>query len=154
MDEAEYKQICNTILELNVNLDDVVDLLYLKFFQIAPSIQPLFANVSMELHKKKFVGILSLCTKLLETEGKKMPQMLVDLGARHLKYGARAEFIVPLSEALLFSLKQNLGEEKFNQTQQLWNRAITVMTDLVKKGMDDPKYKVPSYDSTNVCPIQ
>jgi len=94
---------------------------------------------------------LTYCTKVLETgsEGKKVPQALVDLGARHVKYGAKPEHFAIVAEALMWAIKHQMEEHEFVKTAHLWEKAIQTIASYMIKGMEDPKYKVNSE-----CPIQ
>mmetsp|Transcript_10853 Transcript_10853/g.30022 ORF Transcript_10853/g.30022 Transcript_10853/m.30022 type:complete len:197 (+) Transcript_10853:280-870(+) len=117
--------------------------LYQKFFNKCPSAKVLFGwsleddpNSDKVLKSRNFLSQSSLYVKLLDTvmdmlgpDIDMLTDILEELGEKHWKmYGVCHEMYGPMGEALLETLQEKLGEEKF--TREISSVWLDVWVDL------------------------
>jgi hemoglobin-like flavoprotein len=71
-----------------------------RLFEVAPSVQPLFANVDMERQRQALLNMLVVVRESLLDLDDIGPD-LEDLGARHVGYGAQAEHYPVVGDVLV-----------------------------------------------------
>ncbi|AXY74654.1 hemin receptor [Paraflavitalea soli] len=93
--KIDYEVVCGTF--------------YIRLFQIAPELKGMFKNTSMTEQSIKLGCMLSYIISKYES----MDDVLLEvkaLGERHQKYGVKDEHYKAVGEALLWTLKEGLGE--------------------------------------------
>ena len=82
---------------------------YIRLFQIAPELRPMFKSGSMTEQSIKLGCMLSYVISKFES----MEDLLTEIKAlaeRHTKYGVKDEHYKAVGEALVWTLEQGLGE--------------------------------------------
>jgi hemoglobin-like flavoprotein len=90
----------------------LADCFYARLFEIAPETQALFKG-DMEQQKQKFVNMLALLTRSMNRLHDTLNTMQ-ELGCTHMKAGVKITDYQPFLSALLWALREKLGEEDFN----------------------------------------
>jgi len=103
---------------------------YSKLFEYAPEVKPLFKG-NLKEQGKKLMTMLGMAVKGLDDLNKLVP-VLQRLAEKHVDYGVKAEHFTPVGNALLFALKQGLGDEFTKETRQAWVDTFRIVATTMK----------------------
>jgi nitric oxide dioxygenase len=109
------------------------DLFYARLFEIAPDVRRMFPD-DMALQKKKLIVMLGTAVNGLARLDALLPAVLA-LGERHAGYGVEAEHFSPVGAALLWTLKQGLGDEFTPAVEDAWATAYDVLSGAMIEAM-------------------
>lgn len=90
------------------------DIFYARLFETAPEVVELFKADTLEEQKQKFGNMVTLLTRSMNRLHDTLNTMQ-ELGVTHMKLGVKIEHYQPFVAALLWALRQRLGEEDFNE---------------------------------------
>lgn len=90
---------------------------YIRLFQIAPELRPMFKSVSMTEQSIKLGCMLSYVISKFDSIEDIIGEVK-GLAERHTKYGVKDEHYKAVGEALIWTLEQGLGE--------YWNEALNI----------------------------
>lgn len=90
----------------------LADIFYARLFDTAPETRELFKG-DLEQQKQKFVNMLALLTRSMNRLHDTLNTMQ-ELGVTHMKLGVKIADYQPFLSALLWALRERLGEEDFN----------------------------------------
>ena len=90
---------------------------YIRLFQIAPQLRVMFKRVSMTEQSIKLGCMLSYVISKFDSMEEMMGEVKA-LAERHTKYGVKNAHYRAVGEALIWTLKQGLGE--------YWNEALGI----------------------------
>lgn len=90
---------------------------YIRLFQIAPELRPMFKTSSMTEQSIKLGCMLSYVISNFDNL-KDILEEVKDLAERHTKYGVKDEHYKAVGDALMWTLEQGLGE--------YWNEALDI----------------------------
>lgn len=112
--------------------DAAAALFYERLFEMEPSVRPLFkADISEQ--KKKLMQTLSVAVDGLNNLEKLVP-VLQGLGARHAGYMVQEHHYNVVGEALLWTLREGLGDEFTGEVEVAWTEVYGLVADVMKKG--------------------
>ena len=106
--------------------DELVDVFYVRLFDAAPGVKPLFANTDLKRQKAMLLATLVLLRKSLRNLEPLVPK-LRELGARHVAYGARAEHYPVVGDVLIASMASILGAAWTSENEEAWGEAFGVV---------------------------
>lgn len=109
------------------------DLFYARLFEIAPDVRRMFPD-DMALQKKKLMVMLGTAVNGLSRLDALLPAVHA-LGERHAGYGVQAEHFEPVGQALLWTLKQGLGDEFTPAVEEAWVTAYDVLSGAMTEAM-------------------
>jgi hemoglobin-like flavoprotein len=109
------------------------ELLYGRIFVLAPETRALF-DEDIRPQAKRLMGAVKVAVDGLDNLEKVAP-FLVKLGARHVRYGVRAEHFDVGGEALLWTLEQGLGDAFTPDVRQAWVAAWNVVAGAMLAGL-------------------
>jgi hemoglobin-like flavoprotein len=97
--------------------DQAAKLFYERLFELQPEVRPLFRGDLAE-QGRKLMTMLSVAIHALE----RIDSMstLQDLGARHERYGVKAEHYLGVGEALIWTLEKGLGSAFNAEVREAW----------------------------------
>ena len=110
--------------------DTAATIFYDKLFEFAPKVRSMFKSDLSE-QKKKLMTALTVAVKGLD-DIPKLVKILQNLAETHVQYGVKAEHFSPVGNALLFALKQGLGDEFDQELREAWIAVIHVVADTMK----------------------
>lgn len=90
---------------------------YIRLFEIAPALRPMFKTATMAEQSVKLGCMLSYVIAKFES----MDELLIEVKAlaqRHTRYGVKEDHYKAVGEALLWTLEQGLGE--------YWNEELDI----------------------------
>lgn len=93
-------------------------LFYQRLFEIAPEVRPLFKG-DMESQGKKLMNMLATAVEHLSNLDSLLP-VVSDMARRHVDYGVLPEHYPLVGEALIWALKQGLGDELSAKDEEAW----------------------------------
>jgi hemoglobin-like flavoprotein/uncharacterized protein YjbI with pentapeptide repeats len=102
--------------------DDFVASFYANLFAAHPEVRPLFANTEMEKQQKKLLNSLVLVVENLR-HPEVLGEVLNGLGARHVGYGALAQYYPAVGQALLLTFEQYLEDDWTPEHKKAWTDA-------------------------------
>ena len=105
--------------------DQAAALLYERLFALDRKLRLLFP-LDLEEQKLKIIRILGASIYGLSDPDVLVP-ILHTLGRKHVAYGVRPQDYATLSEALLWTLKQNLGAAFDEEHEAAWTRVCAVL---------------------------
>jgi len=92
---------------------------YIRLFQIAPELRPLFQTNSMTEQSVKLGCMLSYVISKFEQADAIIAEVK-SLAQRHTKYGVKEEHYTAVGNALLWTLEQGLGEYWNEELSNAW----------------------------------
>ncbi|WP_437781521.1 globin family protein [Sorangium sp. So ce1097] len=111
--------------------DAAAALFYERLFTLDPSVRPLFKNDIAE-QKKKLMQMLSVAVDGLNNLPKLVP-VLQSLGVRHQGYMVAEHHYDVVGEALLWTLREGLGDGFTREVETAWTEVYGVVADVMKK---------------------
>jgi hemoglobin-like flavoprotein len=102
------------------------DLFYGRLFDIAPDVRRMFPSDLSE-QKKKLMAMLGTAVAGLSRLDSLIPAVCA-LGERHAGYGVKVEHYMPVGEALLWTLRQGLGDEFTPAVEDAWATAYDMLS--------------------------
>lgn len=108
------------------------ELFYSRLFTLEPALRPMFKG---EMGKQgqmlmSMIGAAVAGLKNLET----LAPVVRQLGARHVRYGVRAEHYAVVGSALLWTLEQGLGPKFTPAVREAWSEAYELLSDVMQLG--------------------
>ncbi|MFC0117652.1 globin family protein [Pseudoalteromonas xiamenensis] len=110
--------------------EQAAGLFYQTLFTYDPSLKPLFKS-DLKSQGKKLMMTLKVAVKGLDDLDALVP-VLQQLAARHVDYGVKASHFTPVGNALLYTLKQGLGEKWNPELRQAWVDTFRVVATVMK----------------------
>ncbi|MCH2069309.1 globin family protein [Shimia sp.] len=107
----------------------IADLFYGRLFERAPEVRPLFSDDLAE-QKKKLMQMLGLAVTGLNSPETLLPAV-VGLGERHSGYEVAPEHYAVVGEALIWALRQGLGDEFTQDVAEAWTAAYGTLADVM-----------------------
>ena len=111
------------------NSDNAADLFYGYLFEIAPELEPLFANANMGEQGSKLMNMIAAVVGSLNDFHRVLPA-LKEMGERHVGYGVKKEHYPLLGESLLWTLEQSLGDEFSPAAKEAWANVYNIIVDV------------------------
>jgi methyl-accepting chemotaxis protein len=106
--------------------DELVDVFYVRLFEAAPAVRPLFAGTDLRRQKAMLLATLVLLRRSLRDLGAIVPK-LRELGARHVRYGARPEHYPVVGAVLIASMAEIAGDAWRPEHERAWSAAFDVV---------------------------
>ncbi|MFN3362053.1 MAG: globin domain-containing protein [Pseudanabaenaceae cyanobacterium] len=103
---------------------------YDLFFQAAPAAKSLFSRTDWPRQQKMVIGALLLMVKNLNNPTLFRATMRA-LAERHVRYGVKAEYFTPFSQAVRQSLEKYLGAAWQPQVAEAWDFAFDQIRQLM-----------------------
>jgi hemoglobin-like flavoprotein len=105
-------------------------LFYDRLFVLDSSLKPLFKG-DMTEQGRKLMEIIGTAVTNLGTLEKIIPAVQ-DLGRRHATYGVQPEHYDTVGTALLWTLRQGLGDAFTPPVEAAWTEAYTILATVMK----------------------
>jgi hemoglobin-like flavoprotein len=111
--------------------DAAASLFYDRLFELDPSVKPLFKS-DMGEQKKKLMQTLTVAVDGLRNLPKLVP-VLQALGVRHAGYMVQDHHYDVVGAALLWTLREGLGDDFTDEVEDAWKEIYTLVADVMKK---------------------
>ena len=141
MNDNQIAAVQRTFADVVPIADQAAKLFYDRLFTIAPDLRTLFRG-DMRAQGRKLMTVLAIVVNGLSDLDEILPAVR-DLALRHVDYGVEPKDYVPVGEALLWTLREGLGEDVFDaETEAAWAAAYgilsTVMIEAARSGATKP----------------
>ena len=113
--------------------DELMDVFYARLFAAAPAVRPLFAGTDLRRQKGMLLGALVLLRKSLRDLDRIVPA-LREMGARHVRYGARPEHYPVVGEVLIASMAEIAGDDWRHEYAAAWAAAYGIVAATMIEG--------------------
>ncbi len=110
--------------------DTAADIFYDRLFATAPQVRAMFPQ-DMKDQKKKLMQMIGTAVANLH-QVDKIADAVAKLGARHVKYGVKDEHYDIVGAALLFTLKQGLGDKFTPDIESAWTATYGLLAGVMK----------------------
>jgi len=127
---TQIKLVQDSFAKVAPIADQAADIFYNKLFEYDPSLRKLFKN-DMTEQGRKLMATLGVAVKSL-TDLNGLVPVLQKLSERHVGYGVKAEDYTPVGNALLFALKQGLGDEFTPDVREAWVETFRIVSQTMK----------------------
>ncbi len=129
--------------------DDAMQLFYRRLFAVEPDLLPVLARTDLLEQRGKLAQAMSAVVDGLDDIESLSPR-LEALGRRHVDYGATAKHYEAVGAALLWTLRQGLGDAWSEPAEAAWRDAYA----LVSQTMQDAAAEVtraPAYEACGLA---
>ena len=109
----------------------VAGLFYGKLFELDPSLKPMF-NGDMKEQGEKLMKMITVAVDNLDNLDEIVPAVQ-DLGVRHLEYGVKSSHYDTVGAALLWTLRQGLGEGFTPEVKSAWTDVYGLLATTMKE---------------------
>ncbi|HEU4858749.1 MAG TPA: globin domain-containing protein [Chitinophagaceae bacterium] len=135
MTEAEIRLVKQSWKTLRA-IDPVIvgDLFYSKLFMANPSLRNMFPK-KMDEQYTKLMDMLSVIIARLD----RMDELTEDIAAmarRHVHYGVRPAHYKLVGNALLWTLRQGLGQDWTIDVEQAWTKCYSNLADTMMRATE------------------
>lgn len=115
--------------KMMANSDTAADLFYPHLFEVAPQLQPLFAEANMGEQGRKLMNMIAAVVGSLNDMHRVLPE-IKEMGERHVNYGVKPEHYPILGETLLWTIEQVLGDEFTPAAKEAWANVYKTIVDV------------------------
>ncbi len=129
---AEIKSVQRTFEMITPLADTFALIFYDRFFQLEPTIRPLFKN-DMTLQREKLMIMLAFIVRGLDRPDLFISE-LQEMGNRHVSYGVLPDHYPILKDAVLIALDVSLGEKMTDEIRVAWEKTLLIITDIMLTG--------------------
>jgi hemoglobin-like flavoprotein len=113
--------------------DELMVKFYDRLFEVAPGVQPLFAQVDMDHQRQALLNMLVVLRESLHDLDDVVPD-LEALGARHAGFGAQPEHYPVVGEVLIESMAEIAGPAWKPEYTSAWQEAYGVVQGVLLAG--------------------
>ena len=113
----------------------LVDRFYALLFERYPQVRPLFAHTDLPRQKLMLTQALSLLVLNLERPDV-LKSYLGQLGAKHVRYGARNAHYDAVGECLLAAMAEVAGPIWNDELEREWTETYGTVASLMKQGAE------------------
>ena len=99
---------------------------YQALFERAPELRTLFRDSDLAGQGRKFMAMLGLLVDACEDYGR-LGNEIRELGRGHAAYGVEARFFPPMEEALIDTMRSNLGERFTPELEADWRKLYAIV---------------------------
>lgn len=104
---------------------------YERLMETDASTRPLFLGTDMAAQGAKLMQALAMAVATLERPDVLVPK-LCEMARRHVGYGVRREHYASVGAALIWTLREELGEEFTPEVADAWTEAYAVLADVMR----------------------
>lgn len=122
--------------------DTAATLFYGRLFELDPGLRPLFKG-DLGAQKMKLMQTLGVAVDGLSNTAKLVP-VLRSLGARHVGYRVADRHYEVVGEALLWTLRQGLGEGFTPEVEAAWVEIYGLVASVMKQGAAERRAAPPT----------
>jgi hemoglobin-like flavoprotein len=113
--------------------DELMRRFYDRLFEVAPAVEPLFADVDMDRQRKALLNMLVVLRESLHDLDDVVPD-LEALGAKHAGWGAKPEHYPVVGEVLIGEMAALAGDQWKPEYTAAWQGAYQVVQDVMLAG--------------------
>jgi hemoglobin-like flavoprotein len=131
MDGKQIKLVQESFKKVIPIADAAAEIFYKELFEISPKLRLLFKG-NMQDQGKKLMSTLAIVIAGLDKPDTIIPAAQ-KLAIKHVHYGVKSEDYTVVGNALLYTLKQGLGDNFNDELRQAWINAYKLLADVMKE---------------------
>lgn len=131
MNAEHIKLVQDSFRKVSPISDHAAALFYARLFELDPSLRPLFKTNLHEQGRKLMLMLATAVNSLGDLES--LVPAVQSLGRRHAGYGVKDAHYDTVGEALLWTLRQGLGEDFQPPVREAWTQAYTLLASAMKE---------------------
>ena len=135
LDPVQIELVKKTFQKVIDDPDTSIVMFYNRLFEIAPQIEPLFADVDVLRQTQKVFKILKVAIGSI-SQPHLLEPALHELGKRHTGYGVDTDMFVPMGEALLWMLEQRTGKLWSEEAREVWQMTYDFLAKTAIEAME------------------
>ena len=112
-------------------------LFYKRLFELDPEIRTLFENTDMDAQHTRLISSLSAVVSALD-EVETIVPVLSELGRRHADYGVQDRHYETVGDALIWTLRQGLGDGWSLAAEHAWTAAYGLVSGVMRDATNQP----------------
>ena len=116
-----------------INFEIVGGIFYIRLFEIAPELRPMFKSNSMKEQSMKLGCMLSYVISKFDNMDDILNEV-ASLAERHKQYGVKDEHYISVGAALLWTLEQGLGEYWTEELNIAWTEFFGTLSAVMIAG--------------------
>lgn len=121
-------QLVQRTFEMLIPLADTFALIfYERFFALEPEVRPLFKS-EMWSQRERLITMMAFIIRRLD-QPEVFAEELKKLGLRHVAYGVQPAHYPVMSEAVIWALKECLGEKATDEMCAAWQKMLLLVSD-------------------------
>jgi methyl-accepting chemotaxis protein len=153
LDAQDAQLIESSFALLAPRAEELVASFYEELFRRHPQVRPLFVNTDPAEQRRKLLAALKLVVGNV-----RRPESLIEplkqLGARHVRYGAKPEHYGAVAAVLIDVMKSLAGTAWNPAIETTWKRALTLIAEIMLQGASSALSSTTSTSSsTRVVPM-
>lgn len=143
--ERQKQIVINSFLKVEPISDAAANIFYTKLFEYDPSLKPLFKG-DLKAQGKMLMSALKVATNSLHNLDRLVP-VLEEMAIKHVQYGVKCDDYTPVGNALIYTLKQGLGNDFNNELKDAWANTYKIMATVMRQAAY-PDYNPDTYKNT------
>jgi nitric oxide dioxygenase len=125
LDDAQIAAVRESFAAVVPIADRAGMMLFERIFEVAPETRPMFPDDIGPQAARTIEAVGAVVEQL--DEPARVTAVLTELGARHARYGVRAEHFPVVGAALLWTLEQGLGDAFTAEVRDAWSALWSVV---------------------------
>lgn len=132
---SDMRIVQTTWSKISSDLTALGEVFYHHLFRLYPDLANTFyKNVPMKVQAIRLMHMIDTCVELLEKPAYMLLDELLKLGHRHILYGVRKMHYPWVGDALLATLKDQLGDAFTEEVELAWTRTYGIIVDTMLRG--------------------
>ncbi|KAK6182322.1 hypothetical protein SNE40_010033 [Patella caerulea] len=119
---------------------------HFSLFETHPDVQDVFMpfkgkskedlkqNTQLRSHALRVMGTVEKCLARIN-EPKKLEEMLHELGARHVMYNAKVDYIDLIGPQFIWAIQPTLGDKWTAELEEAWSDLFKLISHIMKRAM-------------------
>lgn len=129
MNDRQIELVQATFEQVKPISEIAADLFYGRLFELDHTLRPYFSD-DLTKQKKKLMTALAFVVAGLNRPDFILP-ILRELGQRHVDYGVQPHYYHTVGAALLWTLRQGLGEAYTDEVEIAWAAAYSLLSEVM-----------------------
>ena len=144
MNGVQIRLVQDSFRQVAPMAEAAAGLFYARLFELDPDLRSLFKG-DMSEQGRRLMQMLGLAVKSLDRPEQLLPALRA-LGARHVAYGVREKDYDTVGRALLWTLRQGLGDAFTPEVEAAWAEVYAALAAAMQGGaVPGPQAAAPAY---------
>lgn len=131
MNDKQIQLVQNTFEQVKPIADVAAELFYGRLFELDPALRSYF-KADLREQKQKLMAALAFVVAGLSRPDTILPAVR-ELGQRHIGYGVQPQHYETVGTALLWTLKQGLGDQFTSDVRAAWRAAYGLLSSVMQE---------------------
>ncbi|XP_046381363.1 non-symbiotic hemoglobin 1-like [Haliotis rufescens] len=144
--ERQKEIVLDTWQIIQKDIARVGVVMFMRLFETHPDVQEVFMpfkgkskedlshSAQLKAHALRVMGTVEKCLARIN-EPKKMEELLHDLGAKHVMYNARVDYIDLIGPQFLWAIQPAMKDSWTPEIEQAWSDLFKLISHIIKEAM-------------------